>query len=191
MSARDENVSAVPRTLITNDHGAAVEWARRIGGPIVCKQLSPVALKQDGQVHITYTTPVDLAEVDPAALAATAHCLQEQVTGKLFEARVTMVGRDAYGVAIHADSEAARLDWRRDYASIRYEQFDPPAPVLTAMRNYLDAMHLHYGCFDLVSTPRGFLAYECNPAGQYLWLEHATGLPISAGIAALLAKGAE
>lgn len=55
------------------------------------------------------------------------------------------------------------------------------------MRRYLDAMGLRYGCFDLVVTPRGYLTYECNPAGQYLWLEHATGLPISAAIAARLA----
>jgi glutathione synthase/RimK-type ligase-like ATP-grasp enzyme len=181
---------AVPRTLITNDHAAAVEWAREINGPIVCKQLSPVALEQDGQICITYTTPVDLAEVDPAALAATAHCLQEQITDKLFEVRVTMVGRDPFGVALHADSQAAGLDWRRDYANIRYEIFDPPVELLAGMRAYLEAMDLHYGCFDLVATPQGFLAYECNPAGQYLWLEQATGLPISAGIAALLSKGA-
>jgi hypothetical protein len=57
------------------------------------------------------------------------------------------------------------------------------------MRAYLHAMDLCYGCFDLVATAEGILAYECNPAGQYLWLEHATGLPISAGIAVLLAKG--
>jgi len=180
---------AVPRTLITNDHAAAVEWAATIDGPIVCKQMSPVALEQDGQLRITYTTPIDLGDVDPETLATTAHCLQEQITDKLFEVRVTMVGRTAYGVAIHAGSEAGRLDWRRDYASIHYEPFDPPPPVLAGMRAYLDAMDLNYGCFDLVATPRGFLAYECNPAGQYLWLEHATGLPISAGIAALLAKG--
>jgi hypothetical protein len=179
----------VPRTLITNDHAAAMDWARQVSGPIVCKQLSPVALDEGGQVRITYTTPIDLAQVDPAALAATAHCLQEQVTAKLFEVRVTMVGRDAYGVALHAGSETARLDWRSDYAAIRYEPFDPPADVLAGMRAYLDIMGLHYGCFDLVATPESILTYECNPAGQYLWLEHATGLPISAGIAALLAKG--
>ncbi|HEX2297312.1 MAG TPA: ATP-grasp ribosomal peptide maturase, partial [Pseudonocardiaceae bacterium] len=180
---------AVPRTLITNDHTAAVEWARAIDGPVVCKQLSPVVLEENGQLRITYTTPVNLAEIEPAVLATTAHCLQEQVTDKLFEVRVTMVGYDAYGVAIHADSEAARLDWRRDYPSIRYEPFEPPADVLAGMRAYLDAMNLRYGCFDLVATPQGMLTYECNPAGQYLWLEQATGSPISAGIAALLARG--
>ncbi|MDQ3576767.1 MAG: ATP-grasp ribosomal peptide maturase [Actinomycetota bacterium] len=181
---------AVPRTLITNDHAEAVAWAKTIGGPVVCKQMSPVALEEDGQVRIAYTTPVDVASLDPAVLACTAHCLQEQVTEKLFEARVTMVGSDAFGVAIHAGSEAASLDWRRDYASIRYERFDPPADVLAGMRSYLDTMGLNYGCFDLVATPDGILTYECNPAGQYLWLEHNVPLPVSAAVAALLAKGA-
>lgn len=181
---------AVPATLITNDHAAALDWARKLDRPIVCKQLSPVVLTEDDQVRITYTTPVNLDEVDPAMLAVTAHCLQEQVTDKLFEARVTMIGDDPYGVAIHADSAAAALDWRRDYAQLRYERFDPDAELLAGMRRYLRAMNLRYGCFDLVATPGGVQVYEVNPAGQYLWLEHATGLPISAAIAAHLAEAA-
>lgn len=181
---------AVPRTLITNDHHEATRWAKQLDGPIVCKQLSPIALEQDGKVRLSYTTRVDLAEIDPAALAVTAHCLQEQVVDKLFEVRVTMVGHDAFGVAIHTDSAAAALDWRRDYGQLRYQPFDPPEPIVAGMRRYLDLMGLRYGCFDLVATPQGYLAYECNAAGQYLWLEHATGLPISTAIAAYLAAGA-
>lgn len=146
-----------------------------------------VVLTENDEVRIPYTTPVDLAAVDPATLAVTAHCLQEQVTDKLYEVRVTMIGDVPFGVAIHADSDAARLDWRRDYAHLRYEPFTPPTELVDGMSRYLRAMNLSYGCFDLVATPRGFLAYECNPAGQYLWLEHATGLPISATIAAHLA----
>lgn len=93
-------------------------------------------------------------------------------------------------MAIHANSEAALLDWRRDYASIRYEPFDPPADVLAGMRAYLAAMDLRYGCFDLVATPQGILTYECNPAGAYGWLEQALDLPITSALADLLANGA-
>lgn len=32
--------------------------------------------------------------------------------------------------------------------------------------------------------------FECNPAGQYGWLEEALGLPITAALADLLANGA-
>jgi hypothetical protein len=181
----------VPRTMITNSHADAVAWARSIDGPIVCKQLSPIALTEGNQVRITYTTPVDLADVDPAMLAVTAHCLQEQIVDKLFEARITMVGDDhVFGIAIHADSPAAALDWRRDYAHLRYEPFAVPDDLRAGMSRYLQAMSLTYGCFDVVATPSGFQVYECNAAGQYLWLEHATGLPISAAIGTFLAEAA-
>lgn len=178
----------VPATLITNDHDAASAWARRLDGPVVCKQMSPVALTEDDEIRITYTTPIDLREVDPAVLESTAHCLQERVTGKLFDARITMIDDAAFGVAIHAGSEAAALDWRRDYANLRYERFEPPGDLVEAMCRYLRAMRLRFGCFDVVATPDGFLVYECNPAGQYLWLEHATGQPITAAIASFLAE---
>ncbi len=142
-------------------------------------------------MRITYTTPVDLADVDPAMLAVTAHCLQEQIVDKLFDARITMVGDDqVFGIAIHADSPAAALDWRRDYAHLRYEPFAVPDDLRAGMSRYLQAMNLTYGCFDVVATPSGFQVYECNAAGQYLWLEHATGLPISAAIATFLAEAA-
>ncbi|MGH3612388.1 MAG: hypothetical protein ACRDRK_07275 [Pseudonocardia sp.] len=180
----------VPRTLITNDHDAALQWAAALGRPVVCKQLSPVVLTDHGEVRITYTTPIDLQAVKPDMLAATAHCLQEQVTDKLFEARITMVGDAAFGVAIHTESDAAGVDWRSDYAALRYERYTPPADLVAGMRRYLHTAGLSYGCFDVVVTPDGVLVYECNPAGQYLWLEHATGVPISAAIAAYLAAPA-
>lgn len=77
----------VPATLITNDQEHAMRWAHQLGRPIVCKQLSPVAFEIDDEVRITYTTAIDLAAVDPAAVAATAHFLQERIVDKQFEAR--------------------------------------------------------------------------------------------------------
>ncbi|MGH8940794.1 MAG: hypothetical protein ACRDV2_15810 [Actinomycetes bacterium] len=39
----------------------------------------------------------------------------------------------------------------------------------------------------LISAAVGKL--ECNPNGQWLWLEHEVGLPIAAGLADLLSSG--
>ncbi|MGW4639272.1 hypothetical protein ACWEN6_12125 [Sphaerisporangium sp. NPDC004334] len=48
--------------------------------------------------------------------------------------------------------------------------------------------HLRGDRSDL--TPDGRHAFlEINPNGQFLWIEAATGLPISAAIADLLANG--
>lgn len=108
----------VPRTLVTNDHCAAREFAAAVDGKIVCKTLSSLVLSEGGKPRITYTTPIDLATVDPLSLAGTAHLLQEWVP-KRYDARVTMVGHRPFAVAIHAHNDAARIDWRRHKRGLR------------------------------------------------------------------------
>lgn len=79
---------------------------------------------------------VEPAKIDPQQLATTAHLVQQWVP-KAYDVRVTMVGRIPYAAAIHADSDAAYVDWRADYPSLRYERIEPPADVTADMIRYL------------------------------------------------------
>ncbi|WP_156754146.1 ATP-grasp ribosomal peptide maturase [Actinokineospora pegani] len=176
---------SVPSTLITTDHRAVIDFADAVG-PLVCKTLSSLAHSVDGKVRITYTTAVDPGVIDPTALAVTAHLFQSRVP-KQYEVRVTMVGKRALGVAIHAGSAAARLDWRADYAALSYAPIDVPSDVVGKAVTYLDAFGLAFGAFDFVVTPEDeWVFLECNPAGQWLWLERQAGIPITAALVDLL-----
>jgi ATP-grasp ribosomal peptide maturase len=181
----------VPRTLVTNDHGAAREFATAVGGKVVCKTLSSLVLSENGRPRITYTTPIDPATIDPLSLAATAHLLQEWVP-KRYDARVAMVGHRPLSVAIHADNDAARIDWRADYRALSYTPIEPPEHIVVGMVCYLRAFGLEFGVFDFTVTPDGeWIFLECNPSGQWLWLQEHTRLPIAAALAELLAKGSD
>lgn len=182
----------MPATLVTNNHAAARDFAETVDGPLVCKPLSSLVLGDEpGNPLITYTTPIEVADIEPEAFAVTAHCLQAWVA-KSWEARITMVGHRPYGVAIHADSPAARIDWRADYAALRYSLIEPPAEVTTAMCHYLDALGLSFGAFDFAIDGDGaWWCFECNPAGQWLWLEHQADVRISATLAELLTEGTQ
>jgi ATP-grasp ribosomal peptide maturase len=180
----------VPRTLITNDHGELLDFARGLDGPVVCKAFSSLVLSEGSVAEAVYTTPIDPKTIDPRQLAVTAHLIQEWVP-KSFEVRVTMVGRTPHAAAIHATSEAGRIDWRADYRSLTYKRIDPPEQVTAAMVRYLHAFGLNYGAFDFVVRPNGqWCMLECNPAGQWLWLEYEAGLPIACELARLLSDGA-
>lgn len=53
-----------------------------------------------------------------------------------------------------------------------------------------EKLGLCYGAIDMVLTPDGrYVFLEINPNGQYLWIEFATGLPISDAICDLLISG--
>jgi hypothetical protein len=55
------------------------------------------------------------------------------------------------------------------------------------MEAYLEAFGLNFGCFDFAVSQSGETAFlECNPNGQWLWVEELAGLPIGAAIAELL-----
>ncbi|MGH3753636.1 MAG: hypothetical protein ACRDRP_13230 [Pseudonocardiaceae bacterium] len=160
-----------------------------MGGPVACKMLSSLVLSECGVPHMTYTTPIDARAIDSAALATTAHLIQEWVPKK-YEARVTMVGQRAFAVAIRAGSERGRVDWRSDYGSLEYCRIDPPPVVVAAAVRFLQRLELTFGAFDFVITPNDeWVMLECNPAGQWLWLQDEVGVEIAAGIAELLMCG--
>lgn len=67
---------------------------------------------------------------------------------------------------------------------------DLPEPVVAGMLAFLREFGLWFGTFDFVVTPDGeWVMLECNPFGQYGWLEEALDLPITATLADLLASG--
>ncbi len=188
--AKDSSLT-VPRTLVTNDHRAAQEFAAAVGGQIVCKTLSSLVLSEGGQHRITYTTPIDPATVDPGSLAVSANLVQELIP-KSHDARVTMVGDQPFAVAIHADTDAARIDWRADYDALTYTPIEPPGHIIAGMVRYLHAFALTFGAFDFAVTSQGdWVFLECNPSGQWLWLQERAGLPIAGALAEFLAKGSD
>jgi glutathione synthase/RimK-type ligase-like ATP-grasp enzyme len=177
----------VPRSLVTDDVDAVRRFAAETARPVVCKTFSSLLLDDGDSVASVFTTTVDPALIDPGQLAATAHLFQERLS-KAHDTRVTVVGDTAFAVAVHAGSEAGREDWRSDYRNLRYETVAVPEVVRLGMSAYLHHFGLRYGAFDFVVEPDGTWRFlECNPNGQWLWLEHEAGQPIAAAPAALLA----
>ena len=47
----------------------------------------------------------------------------------------------------------------------------------------VDELNLRFGAIDLIRDVNGeYWFLECNPNGQWAWIENRTGLPISAAI---------
>lgn len=178
----------VPDTLITNDAEAVRKFAAE--GPTITKLLGSSSIVEEGVRKIGYTRLLaddDLANL--RGIEVTAHLFQRWVP-KAHEARIIAVGDHLTTVAIHADSTAAHVDWRTDYDHLRYELTTPPEHVARGIQQLMHALGLRFGALDFVIRPDGeWVFLEINPTGQYGWLEHHTGAPITDHIADLLTKG--
>jgi ATP-grasp ribosomal peptide maturase len=182
----------VPRSLVTNTAVGVRGFAAVVGGPLAGKNLSAASLVESGHLQTAYTRRLGPAELaDLSGVETTAHLFQEFIDDKAFEVRATVVGERVFAAAIHAGSEAARIDFRSDYSSLDYSVIEPPAPVRTGMLAFMRAFGLSFGAFDFAVTTDGeWIMFECNPFGQYGWLEDALDLPITSALADLLESGA-
>ncbi|TDD62138.1 ATP-grasp ribosomal peptide maturase [Kribbella antibiotica] len=165
----------VPRTIITSD----LDHARQFIGTeqVIYKGLSGGVLTPERRHRYLPTTPLTAADLD-AGLAGTAHLFQERVP-KAFECRLTVIGQRMFPVAIHAGSDAARLDWRTDYASLTYQRIELPAEVEKGVRLLMDDLELFFGALDFAVTPDGrWVFFEVNPNGQWHWLAAKAGVPM-------------
>ena len=112
---------------------------------------------------------------------------------KQYELRVTVVCDKVFACKIDSqrmEEDKGRVDWRQGYEyGLRYEAYELPDAVKAFCIKFLQDMHLNFGCFDFIVTPQDqFVFLECNPNGQWLWIEQETGMPISQAIAECLMK---
>jgi ATP-grasp ribosomal peptide maturase len=170
----------VPPTLITADPVAARAFARKYA-PIIYKPLRVTALTRNGRPQAIWTQRVEPDDLDDS-IAGTAHLFQAEVTGKVADLRVTVVGDDVFCVRI--ESTVERLDWRSDYDTLSYKPVDPSAKMIEKIQHYLKRFGLMFGCFDFAIDCHGMPYFlECNPNGQWAWMEPPTGLRMTAAFA--------
>jgi ATP-grasp ribosomal peptide maturase len=174
----------VPATLITNEPETARAFAKE-HAPVVYKPLAvPPYVVAEASCTVL-TTEVEPDDIDDT-VAGTAHMFQARVA-KVADARVTVIGAQAFSVRI----DSGMLDWRADYAQLTYSVVNPPAGIEGALHAYLRSFGLVFGAFDFAIAADGSWHFlECNPSGQWAFLETPTGLPLTASMPIFWKAGA-
>lgn len=112
----------------------------------------------------------------------------QQFIEKDFELRVTVVGSEVFPALIRTPkSGSAAIDWRHAHFEDIFENFTLDEGTKDLILQFHHASHLWFAAYDFAVDSKGDLYFlECNPAGQFLWLEHALGLQITNAIARCL-----
>jgi glutathione synthase/RimK-type ligase-like ATP-grasp enzyme len=176
----------LPDTVVGNDPDAVLDLFTACHGQLISKQ---AGLGDLGAGLMRYTEPVrrrDLVHIE--GVRQCPLIVQSYVPKKL-ELRVTVVGDQVFAAAINSQrAHHTRIDWRRyDDKNTRMFEWRLPEAVAQLCVRLTRRLGLRYGALDLVLTPDDrYVFLEINPSGQYLWVEEATGLPITAALVDLL-----
>lgn len=173
----------VPPTLVTNEGPAARQFIASVGGTAIYKPMSVGVLSEEGVVKVVNANLVTTDLVDDVSVAKTAHTFQWFVD-KRYDVRVTTIGDQSFAVAIHAENERARIDWRADYEALPYQEVSVPVGVTDGIRAYMSEVELSFVAFDFSVDREGkWWFLEANPNGLWAWIEEQANVPIARAIA--------
>lgn len=176
----------LPDTLITDVPADAAKFAAE-HGTVIYKPVHRVHLAgEDGRNRTVWVHTVRADELDES-ISLCPHLFQACVR-KVADVRLALVGDEAFATRIDIDGD--HLDWRQDQSLITCSPIPVPVPVQDAARAFLHTFGLRFGAFDFALDEDGrWWFLECNPNGQWAFVDEATTRAIASTLADTLQKG--
>jgi glutathione synthase/RimK-type ligase-like ATP-grasp enzyme len=171
----------IPETLITNcPKEARAFWAGR-PGEVVYKAFS-ASYQAWRETRVLRPGEEALAEA-----VRLAPVIFQRYVPAVADLRVTVVGERVMAAEADARGGEYAVDVRFN-TGVTYRPHALPVEVERKLLALVRRMGLEYGAIDLRLTPEGeYVFLEINPAGQFLYVEQAAGIPIAAAVAEHLA----
>jgi glutathione synthase/RimK-type ligase-like ATP-grasp enzyme len=172
----------VPRTLMTNSASDARKFAEEAEGDLLIKVVHTGNVERAGVEEGLPSRKIARHEfLELCELVNNSPTQIQDYVEKDYELRVTVVGRHVFAVRIDSQiNEATKVDWRPQTALNPHSLVSIPEEVAGFCRTFIEEQRLLYGAIDFIVDPKGrYVFLENNPSGQYLWLEHETGVPIT------------
>lgn len=174
---------SLPRTLVTNKPEVARQFIGDIGvGKTIFK---PFLASIESWRETRIIEHDDLSRLDLVRYAPVI--FQEYIEG--VDLRITVVGDLVFAAEIDARKTSYPIDMRMVIGEAVMQSIQLPSEILKAVLELQRCLGLSYGAIDMRRTPQGeYVFFEVNPAGQWLFVEERTELPISQAIADLLSN---
>lgn len=179
-----------PKTIITNNSDEAEKFCLENNWNIIVKPFKFIEFENRNNLYYAFANKINKTEFhkfkNNIALAPTM--LQEYIE-KDIELRVTIIGDKFFTVAINSQtSDISKNDWRIiDPSRIEHSEFKLPKDIEEKLTLFNKFYGLDYSGIDLIIDKQGnFVFLECNPEGEWYWLEEILALPMAKTFAELL-----
>ena len=176
----------LPRTLVTSDAQAARAFIDSVCPAKVVFKAFLAAVQEWRETRL-----VEQEDLDRLDLVRYAPVIfQEYVPG--VDLRITMVGDEIFAAEIDARHTSYEVDMRMVVGEAKVAAVTLPSTVQEQLRQLQRRLGLVYGAIDMRRNEAGeYIFLEVNPAGQWLFVEQRTGLPISRALADYLGNASQ
>jgi hypothetical protein len=177
----------IPETCITNDPVHVIGLFDR-HRRVVYKALNGHVFTDQTSILTTEVSRQTI--VDSPNAVRRAPGIFQQLIEKEYELRITVVGSAVFPALIRTPKYGdAAIDWRHAHFEDIFESCTLDPYIQSLILRFQEEFKLQFGAYDLMVAKNGGIYFlECNPAGQFLWLEDLLKLPISRALACELSK---
>ena len=173
----------IPDTLMTTDPVDARCFWNEHPDEIIYKQF--IALPEAWRE----TRRLNNEDRDKAEAIRLAPVIFQHYVSAVSDLRVIEIGDELFAASTDVEQQSYPEDVRFN-SGVRYVPHALPQSIADQLHALMTTMGLTYGAIDLsLTSDARYVFLEINPAGQFLYIEKATGQPISAALASILAKG--
>ncbi|WP_263063509.1 MvdC/MvdD family ATP grasp protein [Dickeya dadantii] len=162
---------SIPDYCLTNSSRLLMS---HLNSNIIVKPLSNGVVEDEVSKEIVQTNLFD-GNKDVSTLKFCPAYFQ-QYSNKQYEVRVTVINKIFFPVMIESKD---KIDWRRKDNKIIYSEIEIPQEIKEKCLLYMLFFDIDFGCFDFIVFNDKWFFLEMNANGQWVWLEHETGLEIS------------
>ena len=163
----------LPKSLISNDYEKANNFNIE---KIIAKPLST------GKLTSSTVSNSNIVNNNINNISLSPTYFQTYIP-KDYELRVTVIEDIFYCVKIIAND---KIDWRKNAEDNIYELIDTPKIIKSQCKLFMETCNIKFGAFDYIVYNNQYYFLECNPNGQWLWLELKLGLDISTSLVRFL-----
>lgn len=178
-----------PKTLISNQREALLNFFDHTQQFVIIKTMHQMQLSMDGEPTMLLASLVKRSDFLDFEHTNECPVLLQEYIDKSYDIRLTIVGNRIFACKIDATrSDAGRVDWRAyDLPNTPHTPYDLPNKISEEVINICAQLKLDYATIDLCVNHAGdYYLLDINPFGKYLWIEHATGVPITDTMAQFL-----
>ncbi len=141
--------------------------------------------------NIIFTSKIEKNFFEERARIADFPVFIQENIHKRYDLRCIVIGEQVYCAQIESQAnEDSKIDWRKGKSYLNHAVHELPLEVKEKCIEMTRRLNLNYSAIDLILDKNGrYIFLECNPNGQWAWLEIRLGFPISGDIVKLLNKG--
>ena len=171
----------IPKTLISNSEDSIDNFFSK-NERVVLKTLHQMSLNFEEEPTMLLVQEVSNSDFSEYKQQNESPLFLQIYINKLYDIRLIVIGTLVVACKIDASSsQFGCVDYRAyDLPNTPHYQVEIPVEVENKILQLCTIMNLEYACIDLcVDTNNEYWLLDVNPFGRYLWIEYATGLPIT------------